>query len=40
MTAQELLLPDGALDPSFFGGKVELQKLDIAAAADPSPQWS
>jgi len=30
---KELLLPDGALDLHILGGKVELQKLDIAAAA-------
>ncbi len=33
MIAKELLLPDGALDLRILGGKVELQKLDIAAAA-------
>jgi len=33
MITKELLLPDGALDLHILGGKVELQKLDIAAAA-------
>src|SRR6201996_7417080 len=33
MITKELLLPDGALDLHVLGGKVELQKLDIAAAA-------
>ena len=33
MITKELLLPDGALDFHILGGKVELQKLDIAAAA-------
>jgi branched-chain amino acid transport system permease protein len=33
MIAKELLLPDGSLDLHILGGKVELQKLDIAAAA-------
>jgi branched-chain amino acid transport system permease protein len=33
MITKELLLPDGALDLNILGGKVELQKLDIAAAA-------
>jgi branched-chain amino acid transport system permease protein len=33
MITRELLLPDGALDLHILGGKVELQKLDIAAAA-------
>ena len=33
MIAKELFLPDGALDLHILGGKVELQKLDIAAAA-------
>jgi branched-chain amino acid transport system permease protein len=32
MITGELLLPDGALDLHVLGGKVELQKLDIAAA--------
>ena len=33
MISKQLLLPDGSLDLHFLGGKVELQKLDIAAAA-------
>jgi branched-chain amino acid transport system permease protein len=33
MITKELLLPDGAFDLHILGGKVELQKLDIAAAA-------
>jgi branched-chain amino acid transport system permease protein len=33
MITKELLLPDGALNLHILGGKVELQKLDIAAAA-------
>ncbi len=33
MITKELLLPDGALDLHILGGRVELQKLDIAAAA-------
>ena len=33
MIAKELFLPDGSLDLHILGGKVELQKLDIAAAA-------
>ncbi len=33
MIARELFLPDGALDLHILGGKVQLQKLDIAAAA-------
>jgi branched-chain amino acid transport system permease protein len=33
MIAKELFLPDGALDLHILGGKVELQNLDIAAAA-------
>jgi branched-chain amino acid transport system permease protein len=33
MIAKELFLPGGSLDLNMFGGKVELQKLDIAAAA-------
>ena len=33
MIARELYLPDGALDLHILGGRVELQKLDIAAAA-------
>jgi branched-chain amino acid transport system permease protein len=33
MIAEELFLPDGSLDLNILGGKVELQKLDIAAAA-------
>ena len=33
MITKELLLPDGALDLHILGGKVQLQKLDIAAAA-------
>jgi branched-chain amino acid transport system permease protein len=33
MIAKELFLPDGSLDLKMLGGKVELQKLDIAAAA-------
>ncbi len=33
MIAKELYLPDGAIDLHVLGGKVELQKLDIAAAA-------
>ena len=33
ITRKELLLPYGALDLHILGGKVELQKLDIAAAA-------
>jgi branched-chain amino acid transport system permease protein len=33
MITKELFLPDGALDLRILGGKVELQKLDIAAAA-------
>ena len=33
MITKELYLPDGALDLHILGGKVELQKLDIAAAA-------
>jgi branched-chain amino acid transport system permease protein len=33
MITEELLLPDGALNLHILGGKVELQKLDIAAAA-------
>jgi branched-chain amino acid transport system permease protein len=33
MITKELFLPDGPLDLHILGGKVELQKLDIAAAA-------
>ena len=33
MITKELLLPDGAVDLHILGGKVQLQKLDIAAAA-------
>jgi branched-chain amino acid transport system permease protein len=33
MIAKELFLPGGSLDLHMLGGKVELQKLDIAAAA-------
>jgi branched-chain amino acid transport system permease protein len=33
MIAKELFLPDGSLNLYILGGKVELQKLDIAAAA-------
>ena len=33
MITKELLLPDGAVDLHILGGKVELQKLDITAAA-------
>ena len=33
MITKELFLPDGSLDLHILGGKVELQKLDIAAAA-------
>ena len=33
MIAKELFLPDGSLNLYIFGGKVELQKLDIAASA-------
>ena len=33
MIAKELFLPDGSLNLYIFAGKVELQKLDIAAAA-------
>ena len=33
MITKELLLPEGAVDLHILGGKVELQKLDIAAAA-------
>jgi branched-chain amino acid transport system permease protein len=33
MIADELLLPHGAIDLHILGGKVQLQKLDIAAAA-------
>jgi branched-chain amino acid transport system permease protein len=33
MITRELYLPDGALGLHILGGKVELQKLDIAAAA-------
>jgi branched-chain amino acid transport system permease protein len=33
MIAKELFLPGGSLDLNMLGGKVELQKLDIAAAA-------
>ncbi|HYB40331.1 MAG TPA: branched-chain amino acid ABC transporter permease, partial [Candidatus Methylomirabilis sp.] len=33
MITKELFLPDGAVDLHVLGGKVELQKLDIAAAA-------
>jgi len=33
MITKELLLPDGALDLHILGGKVELQKRDIAAAS-------
>jgi branched-chain amino acid transport system permease protein len=33
MIAEELFLPDGSLDLNILGGKVELQKLDLAAAA-------
>jgi len=33
MITKELYLPDGALDLHILGGRVELQKLDIAAAA-------
>jgi branched-chain amino acid transport system permease protein len=32
MIARELLLPDGSIDLRILGGKVQLQKLDIAAA--------
>ena len=33
MIAKELYLPDGAIDLHVLGGQVQLQKLDIAAAA-------
>jgi branched-chain amino acid transport system permease protein len=33
MITKELLLPDGAVDLHILGGKVQLQKLDITAAA-------
>ena len=33
MITKELLLPDGAVDLHVLGGKVQLQKLDITAAA-------
>jgi branched-chain amino acid transport system permease protein len=33
MIAKELFLPSGSFDLNMLGGKVELQKLDIAAAA-------
>jgi branched-chain amino acid transport system permease protein len=33
MITKQLFLPDGSLDVHILGGKVELQKLDIAAAA-------
>jgi branched-chain amino acid transport system permease protein len=33
MITKELLLPEGAVDLHILGGKVQLQKLDIAAAA-------
>jgi branched-chain amino acid transport system permease protein len=33
MIANELFLPEGAIDLDTLGGKVQLQKLDIAAAA-------
>jgi branched-chain amino acid transport system permease protein len=33
MIAKELFLPGGSLDLNMLGGKVKLQKLDIAAAA-------
>jgi branched-chain amino acid transport system permease protein len=33
MITKELLLPDGAVDLQILGGKVQLQKLDITAAA-------
>jgi branched-chain amino acid transport system permease protein len=33
MITKQLLLPDGAIDLHMLGGKVELQKLDVAAAA-------
>jgi branched-chain amino acid transport system permease protein len=33
MITKELLLPQGAVDLHILGGKVQLQKLDIAAAA-------
>ena len=33
MITKELLLPDGAIDLHILGGKVQLQKLDITAAA-------
>jgi len=33
MIAKELLLPEGSIDLEALGGKIELQKLDIAAAA-------
>src|SRR5271157_2409901 len=33
MIAKQLWLPDGSIDLHVMGGKVELQKLDIAAAA-------
>src|SRR5271165_3163391 len=33
MITKELLLPDGSFDLHILGGKVQLQKLDIAAAA-------
>ena len=32
MIAKDLFLPDGAIDLHVLGGKLELQKLDIAAA--------
>ena len=33
MIAKQLWLPDGSIDLHILGGKVEMQKLDIAAAA-------
>ena len=33
MITKELYLPDGAIDLHILGGRVQLQKLDIAAAA-------